>query len=238
MRSKLFYNPYVSSDAPAVLCLLLVSTLLGSCSFFKSKQDSNPTSSSITDSSPSPKDSNCPTLTQESILFEVLYCHDGDTCRVQVVSSSVSFNVRLYGIDAPELSKKHNVLSDQPFSKQSAQKLNELVRGKRVKLEQFNLDMYNRPIVRLTLLDNTDINLKMLNLGLAEVYRGSKSSVPDSKYLEAELNAKKQKLGIWSSPDYMSPYEYRKLNTKAKSKARSRSRSKSNKSSSKFNSGF
>lgn len=155
---------------------------------------------------------------ENKAVFKVLFCHDGDTCKVEV--GGVSFNVRLADIDAPELSKRKGV-SHQPFGQESAKKINELVQGKEVSLSQISTDMYNRPIVKMTTSEGVDINLKMVQLGLAEIYRGSRKNTPkDPSYIQAEKKAKKEKLGIWSQSQsaYMSPYDYRRANSKRDSK--------------------
>ena len=155
---------------------------------------------------------------EDKSRFKVLFCHDGDTCKVEI--GGVSFNVRLADIDAPELSKRKGV-SHQPFGRESAEKINELVQGKEVTLNQISTDMYNRPIVKMINSEGIDINLKMIQLGLAELYRGSRKNTPkDPSYTQAEKKAKKEKLGIWSLPQstYMSPYDYRRANSKQVSK--------------------
>ena len=146
--------------------------------------------------------------------FKVISCHDGDTCKVEVLG--VSLNVRLADIDAPELSRKKSIPS-QPFSESSTKKINELVQGKKVSLKQITTDMYNRPIVEMIDETGRNINITMLELGLAEIYQGSRKAQPRSlEYVKAQALAKKEKRGIWSLPvsSYQSPYEYRKANSK------------------------
>ena len=149
-----------------------------------------------------------------SSYFKVLNCNDGDTCKVEI--SGVSFNVRLADIDAPELSHR-KAISSQPFSRQSTDKINELVKGRRVILKQVSTDMYNRPIVEMIDESGRNINITMLELGLAEIYRGGRTSQPKNQdYIQAEQKAKQAKLGIWSIPvsAYTSPYDYRRHNSK------------------------
>ena len=150
--------------------------------------------------------------TSQPVNILVEGCNDGDTCTVLV--AGLKFRVRLAEIDAPEISKKKGAPS-QPFSQQAKDRLNELVRGKYVHLKQIALDGYNRPIVEMVeMSSNTDVNLKLVEEGLAELYIGGRKNKPkDSKYTQAQSNAKKQKIGIWSVPNYISPYDFRRLNS-------------------------
>ncbi len=139
----------------------------------------------------------------------VLYCYDGDTCRVKT-SEGLWFNVRLFGIDAHEMPrKKGKKMQGQPFSEAAKNALNLKVKDKSVKLNQADLDAYNRPIVEFWMKDR-NINLEMVVEGWAEVYRGKTKRIKTAPYFEAEKIAKKKKLGIWKLENYQSPSEFRK----------------------------
>ena len=149
----------------------------------------------------------------DSYPFTVIDCNDGDTCKIEI--SGISFNVRLADIDAPELSHRKATPS-QPFARQSTDKINELVKGKHVSLTQISTDMYNRPIVEMIDESGQNINLTMLELGLAELYQGGRKAQPKKpEYTQAEKKAKQARLGIWSLPvsSYISPYDYRRQNS-------------------------
>ena len=61
-------------------------------------------------------------------------------------------------------------------------------------------------------LDEHHVNLAMIEVGLAEVYRGSESSNPDKpQYQAAEEAARDTKKGMWGlGARYESPRAYRK----------------------------
>jgi endonuclease YncB( thermonuclease family) len=142
----------------------------------------------------------------------VYYCHDGDTCRVRV-ANAMWVSVRLAGIDAPEVAsrggrgKKKN--DGQSMGQDAKDFLNKSVQGKNVLLRQVDLDPYNRPVVVLES-DGKAINIRLIEEGLAEVYRGKTKRLDKAPYLDAEEKAKKEKKGIWSLANYESPAAFRK----------------------------
>jgi endonuclease YncB( thermonuclease family) len=137
---------------------------------------------------------------------EVLYCHDGDTCRVKI-NSALWVNVRLAGIDAPEV--KGRGKSGQPMAQEARDFISAKLKGKVVDMRQTDLDGYNRPVVEF-FMDDKLLNVEVLKKGLAEAYRGKTKRLDKVMYLSAEDEAKQAKLGIWSSADYQSPAVYRK----------------------------
>lgn len=138
----------------------------------------------------------------------VMHCNDGDTCRVKT-DEGLWFNVRLFGIDAQEMSWKRGKRPGQPFAEPAKGALNKKTKGKLVKLKQSDLGRYNRPIVEIWLKDK-NINLEMVEEGWAEAYRGKTKRIKMAPYFEAEKKAQKRKLGIWKLKNYQSPAEFRK----------------------------
>jgi endonuclease YncB( thermonuclease family) len=60
------------------------------------------------------------------------------------------------------------------------------------------------------------VNLEMVKVGLAEVYRGRPANGLDLRsYWNAEAEAKKTGIGMWSLGDkYISPKEWRRMHRK------------------------
>jgi endonuclease YncB( thermonuclease family) len=137
----------------------------------------------------------------------VYHCHDGDTCRVRV-ADAVWLNVRLAGIDAPEVGGGRK-RAGQPMGDQARDFLNGAIKGKTVKLRQLDLDQYNRPVVELTLGEQA-VNRQLVVEGFAEVYRGKAKRLDRAPYEAAEAEAKKARKGIWSLSSYESPKDFRK----------------------------
>jgi micrococcal nuclease len=138
----------------------------------------------------------------------VHYCSDGDTCRVSIADNTMWVNVRLFGIDAPETSKKKLNKGGQPMGNDAKDFLNNLVKGKSVMITQADLDPYNRPVVEIFLGEDS-VNLKMIEAGMAEMYRGKTKRIDKQKFEQAEQKAKEAKVGIWSQKTYQSPAAFR-----------------------------
>lgn len=138
---------------------------------------------------------------------EVFHCHDGDTCRVKV-AEGLWLNVRLAGIDAPEVAKARGDKKGQQYGNEAREYLNKMIKGRKIELRQVDLDPYNRPVVELFDKDS-NINLQLIEEGYAEVYRGKTKRFDKSLYLKAEEKAQKAKKGIWSLSSYQSPKDFR-----------------------------
>ena len=109
---------------------------------------------------------------------------DGDSLRLE---SGIS--VRLYGIDAPEYT--------MPWGPQSKKKLLETVEGKEIRIVEMDKDKYGRTVAKVYL-GEIYINQMMVSSGLAWWYQ---RYAPDDKDLSsAELDARRNKVGLWSDP--------------------------------------
>jgi endonuclease YncB( thermonuclease family) len=148
-------------------------------------------------------------------LFTVTSVHDGDTINCQ--GYGIIFRVRLAGIDAPEKGSKKR--SEQPYAEEARKYLENLILGKKVTIKQITLDHHNL-ISAIIYLDRSrglfsstssrqNINLEMLKQGYAEAFRGKHMIFDIRPYLEAEKEAKAQKLNIWSQKKYVSPKKWR-----------------------------
>jgi endonuclease YncB( thermonuclease family) len=114
------------------------------------------------------------------------------------------------GIVAPE-TPKGTKFPGQPYGPEAEAYLKRLVEGKRVTVEIYGVDRYKR-LLSTIFLDGKDINLAMLEAGLAEVYRGPESGNPyKPQYQAAEKVTRSAKKGMWVLGDtYESPRTYRK----------------------------
>jgi endonuclease YncB( thermonuclease family) len=127
------------------------------------------TSSYISDSTdvPSPRSSPTgqnPQRIEEGIVERVA---DGDTLTV-ITANHTKLRIRMWGIDAPETPKGAK-FPGQPYGPEAEAYLKQLVEGKRVKVEIYQVDRYKR-LLSTIFLDGRDINLAMIEAGLAEVY--------------------------------------------------------------------
>lgn len=132
-------------------------------------------------------------------------CINGNTCIMSIGEKKI--NVRLIGIDVPEMGLNNQ--KGQPFSIESKNHLNNLIKGKAIHL---NLHKWNKKNIFLgeVEINHIDVNLEMIQSGYAEVYRGY--NIIDTRFYEiAEQVARIQKIGIWSNPNYVSPKDYRRI---------------------------
>lgn len=146
------------------------------------------------------------------ISYTVLNCHDGDTCRIRS-PDNVTLKIRLIGIDAPEVANRKNK-ENQAYGKESKEYINNLIKGKSVTLKNYATDQYGRNLSEI-FFNKENVNLKMIEFGMAEVYKGKNDkNLNLETYQEAEKKAKKNKIGIWSLSNYQSPKDYRNSHKK------------------------
>jgi len=136
---------------------------------------------------------------------------DGDTITVR--DGRIEKTIRLVGIDAPEISHKKREPS-QPFAQTATKYLAGLVLNKTVEIKEFGQDRYGRTL-GVVFLSGKNVNLEMVKVGYAEVYRGTPAAGFDSApYWKAEEEARAAKKGMWSQGEkYVSPREWRRLNS-------------------------
>ena len=124
---------------------------------------------------------------------------DGDTLVADLGDESV--RIRLYGIDAPELG--------QNYGKRASEVVKQAVKNKKVDLEVFYLDPYDRLVARVNFGANMDLAEYLLTNGFAWLYPRycDKSFCQDWALLEQK--AKSAKRGLWSQPKPEAPWLYR-----------------------------
>jgi endonuclease YncB( thermonuclease family) len=138
---------------------------------------------------------------------------DGDSIHVTTPEQTI-LKVRLYGIDAPETPKinrrtGHVNITGQPYGKESWKALKSKLMGKQVRLDILDIDKYRR-MVCMVWLDSRNINLEMVREGYAEAFLEYLKEPYRSQFMRAEMEARSEKRGIWSLPDYERPRDFRK----------------------------
>jgi endonuclease YncB( thermonuclease family) len=86
-----------------------------------------------------------------------------------------------------------------------------LVAGKSIVVDYSKYDRYQR-ILGKVLLNGTDVNLEQIEDGMAwhyKKYQGEQSASDRIKYSDAELEARRHKLGLWHDPHPIPPWEFR-----------------------------
>ena len=101
----------------------------------------------------------------------------------------------------------------QPYGKTATDVLSGLILNRKVMLRQYGTGGYNRILAEI-LRNTMNVNIRMLQQGLAEVYRGKIAPGIDiRKYRAAEAAARGSMAGIWSQgKTYKSPRQWRREN--------------------------
>jgi endonuclease YncB( thermonuclease family) len=77
----------------------------------------------------------------------------------------------------------------------------------------YSIDRYNRVLAKI-IYDGKDINLFQVSSGYAwhfKRYQKQQSPLDRELYSEAELNAQKNKLGLWGEKNPVAPWKWRKI---------------------------
>lgn len=138
---------------------------------------------------------------------------DGDTIQINSVDGSIETKqyARLVCIDAPETGQS-------PWGVTSAKKLSNILReSKVVAVQRLGTDRYKRALVLLSTqtIDegsfSGNVQKELVKNGLAYVYHSYKANCPIyHELVDLENDARSKGIGVWSSPDNVPPWEYRK----------------------------
>ena len=130
------------------------------------------------------------------LQLRVVGVHDGDTL-TGLSAGNEQVKVRLDAIDAPELG--------QPFGQAAKKALSGKVFGRQVIVHRKTTDRYGRAIGHV-LLDGRDVNLEMLEEGMAWHY---KHFDHNARMAAAETAARAAGKGLWAEPQPVAPWEWR-----------------------------
>jgi len=150
--------------------------------------------------------------TENLIWGKVTDVSDGDTLTMQGDGKKM-IRVQLAYIDAPDLDD--NSGETQPLYRESTHTLRELTLNKEVIVESLGTDQFGR-VEGMIFIDQTNINVEMVRLGMAELYAPVRFNPSKHKkeyvqqLLDAEELAKKAGTGVWGAEGYVSPYEFRR----------------------------
>lgn len=137
-------------------------------------------------------------VSAQTFRVKVIKIADGDTF-TGLNRDSLQLRFRIQGIDAPE--KK------QDFGQKSKAYLSSLIFGHDITVRVEGSDRYGRFLAYVQTPDGEDVGLLMLSAGMAWHYQEYDSS---AEYDKAEKKARARKLGLWSIPSAVAPWNYRK----------------------------
>lgn len=145
------------------------------------------------------------TLNAATLQGKVIGVADGDTMTL-LDAQKKQHKIRLQGIDAPEKA--------QAFGNKSKQSLHEMVHGKEVMVDFQKKDKYGRTVGKVWV-NNIDACLEQIKRGMAwhyKQYANEQSTEDRDTYLQAELTARTQSVGLWKDKSPTPPWEFRKQN--------------------------
>ena len=129
---------------------------------------------------------------------KVVKIADGDTFTL-LDANNQQVRIRLHGIDSPERA--------QDFGQVARQKLSDLIFNQPVRLEVMDTDRYGRTIAIVYTQNGLCVNEELLKSGLAWHY----TEYDDNEgWAQMEKEARKQKVGLWSQPRPVAPWDWRK----------------------------
>ncbi|GEP52678.1 hypothetical protein FNO01nite_33500 [Flavobacterium noncentrifugens] len=133
--------------------------------------------------------------------WKVIAIADGDT--FTILENNKPIRIRVDAIDAPE--------KGMPFAKASKKYLSNLCFGKMVTIHAVTIDRYGRTVARASLTDGKDISTEMIRAGYAWHY---KKYSKDILLSNLEIQARKNRVGLWKDKEPIAPWEIRKLHRK------------------------
>ena len=140
------------------------------------------------------------TAQSETIITgKVVGIADGDT--VTVLQNNQEYKIRLYGIDTPEKA--------QDFGARAKEFTSGLVFKKDVRVIQKDIDRYGR-VVGIIYIGDTCINKEIIKTGFAWVYQQYCKDSFCRDWLNLEKQARESRIGLWSHPDPVPPWEFRR----------------------------
>jgi endonuclease YncB( thermonuclease family) len=131
--------------------------------------------------------------------------HDGDTLRVRSSKGEI-LKVRFACVDAPELK--------QPLGQESRNYLRSMINeaGGKVKVKVINTDRYGRSVAELWTKSGL-LQSRMAAVGMAFAYDQYSKNCPHWDAVKSsEKAASELKVGVWRSPNFERPWNYRKSN--------------------------
>jgi len=134
----------------------------------------------------------------ESWTGKVVSVADGDT--ITALNNGKSERIRLYGIDTPE--------KRQAFGKKAKQFTSSMVFGKTIEVKIKDIDRYGRTVA-LVYVDGESLNEALIKAGYAWVYQRYCKESFCKDWLSLEGAARYGKIGLWSEPDPIAPWDFR-----------------------------
>lgn len=151
-----------------------------------------------------------PTSTTD-LRGRAVYVDDGDTV-VLLTQGHEKVKVRLASIDAPESAHTQHEKGrvGQPFSSNSRDYLESLIKGRDVDARCFDTDRYGRRVCDL-FVDQRSVNAAMVKAGLAWANQANGGRyLRDHSLLALEAAARSARIGLWAGSRPVPPWTWRR----------------------------
>ena len=132
------------------------------------------------------------------ISGKVIGIKDGDTV-VILLEGNIQKTLRVAEVDCPE--------NSQPFGKNAKQFTSDQIFGKQINFIETDIDRYGRTIAKIYY-DNKYLSAEIIKAGFGWWYYHYSN---DKNLKMLEDKASKNKIGLWSDPNSIPPWEWRKL---------------------------
>jgi micrococcal nuclease len=129
---------------------------------------------------------------------KVVGVSDGDT--ITVMHDGKGEKIRIYGVDCPE--------GHQDFGSKAKQFTSDMVFGKMVDVKRMDSDRYGRTVGVVTVAGKS-INEELLKSGMAWFFTKYCKESFCEQWKQSEERARKGKVGLWSMPSPIPPWEFR-----------------------------
>lgn len=136
---------------------------------------------------------------EEEITAKVIKVIDGDSIKVRTAEGK-EYEIQIEGTDAPELK--------QEYGKESSEALKKMVFDSDVRVSWKKKDNFDRPLAQVYRGDR-HINAEMISSGNAWHFKRYNQS---QALADLEIQAKKEKKGLWKLENPIAPWDYRKEN--------------------------
>jgi len=144
----------------------------------------------------------CGRVNAEILVGQVVGVSDGDTITL-IDKNNTQHKVRLLGIDAPEKA--------QPFGQASKTSLSDLIYNKKVFVSWNKKDRYQRILGKISF-EEQDVCLEQIKRGMAwhyKQYQRDQSQEDRIRYSMAEVEARKNRIGLWTDDSPVEPSTFR-----------------------------
>jgi micrococcal nuclease len=129
---------------------------------------------------------------------KVVGVSDGDT--ITVMHDGKGEKIRIYGVDCPE--------GHQDFGSRAKQFTSNMVFGKMVDVKKMDTDRYGRTVGVVTI-DGKTLNEELLKSGMAWFFTKYCKESFCGQWKQSEEVARKSKVGLWSMPNPIPPWDFR-----------------------------